>query len=106
LEPTGTVVVNANGAVLYAWYGAAEGAKITSVRFQFFQTDQEVDLSTLPAGLRGGLSGSGTITFDVTIGKRGEMNKAQVEQLCEQLPDFRSAQYSARLEILRANRLG
>lgn len=80
----------------------AEGAKITSIRFQFFQTDQEVDLSSLPAGLRGSLSGSGTLTFDVTIGKRGEMSKAQIEQLCEQLPDFRSAQYSARLEIVRA----
>lgn len=81
----------------------AEGAKITGVRFQFFQTDQEVDLSGLPSGLRGSLSGPGTLTLDVTIGKRGEMSKAQVEQLCEQLPDFRSAQYSARLEIVRAN---
>lgn len=81
----------------------AEGAKITSVRFQFFQTDQEVDLSSLPTGLRGSLSGSGTLTLDVAIGKRGEMSKAQIEQLCEQLPDFRSAQYSARLEIVRTN---
>ncbi|HNQ22499.1 MAG TPA: Ig-like domain-containing protein [Phycisphaerae bacterium] len=80
----------------------AEGAKITSIRFQFFQTDQEVDLSSLPAGLRGGLSGPGTLTLDVTIAKRGKMTKGQVEQLCEQLPDFRSAQYSARLEIVRA----
>lgn len=80
----------------------AEGAKITSIRFQFFQTDQEVDLSSLPAGLRGSLSGSGTLTLDIAIGKRGDMSKAQIEQLCEQLPDFRSAQYSARLEIVRA----
>lgn len=81
-----------------------EGAKITSIRFQFFQTDQEADLSSLPAGLRGNLSGPGSITFDVAIAKRGEMTKAQVEQFCEQLPDFRSAQYSARLEIVRTNR--
>jgi len=81
-----------------------EGAKITGVRFQFFQADQEVDLSSLPAGLRGSLSGPGTLTFDVTIAKCGEMTKAQVEQFCEQLPDFRSAQYSARLEIVRVSR--
>ncbi len=82
----------------------AEGAKITGVRFQFFQTDQEIDLSSAPAGLRGGLSGPGTLTFDVTVGKRGDLSKAQVEQLCEQLPDFRSAQYAARLEVVRTNR--
>ena len=81
----------------------AEGAKITSVRFQFFQNNQEVDLSSLPAGFRGSLSGPGSVTFDVTVAKRGDMTKAQVEQLCEQLPDFRSAQYSARLEIVRAS---
>jgi len=81
-----------------------EGAKITGARFQFFQADQEVDLSSLPAGLRGSLSGPGTLTFDVTIAKCGEMTKAQVEQFCEQLPDFRSAQYSARLEIVRVSR--
>jgi len=82
----------------------AEGAKVASIRFQYFQADQEVDLSSLPSGLRGSLSGPGTITFDVTIAKRGEMTKAQVEQLCEQLPDFRGAQYAARLEIVRASR--
>jgi hypothetical protein len=81
-----------------------EGARITSIRFQLFQTEQEVELSALPAGLRGGLSGPGTVTFDLTITKRGDMTKAQIEQLCEQLPDFRGAQYSARLEIVRANR--
>jgi len=79
----------------------AEGARIVSIRFQFFQADQEVDLSSLPAGLRGSMSGPGIVTFDVTIAKRGELTKAQVEQLCEQVPDFRSAQYSARLEIVR-----
>jgi hypothetical protein len=82
----------------------ADGAKITSARFQLFQTEQEGELSSLPAGLRGSLSGPGAITFDVTITKRGEMTKAQVEQLCEQLPDFRAAQYAARLEIVRPRR--
>lgn len=65
-----------------------EGVKITSVRFQFFQPEQQVDLSTVPAGLRGSLSGSGSMTFDVTITKQGDMTKAQIEQFCEQLPDF------------------
>jgi hypothetical protein len=79
----------------------ANGVKITSARFQLFQTEQEGELSSLPAGLRGSMSGTGAITFDVTITKRAEMTKAQVEQLCEQLPDFRAAQYAARLEIVR-----
>jgi hypothetical protein len=61
----------------------AEGAKIISVRFQLFQTEQQVDLSTLSAGLRGSLSGPGSMTFDVTITKQGEMTKAQIEQFCE-----------------------
>jgi len=81
-----------------------EGVRITGIRFQLFQTEQEVELSTLSAGLRGGLSGLGTIMFEVTISKRGDMTKPQIEQFCEQLPDFRGAQYSARLEIIRASR--
>ncbi|MGO8744420.1 MAG: Ig-like domain-containing protein [Thermoguttaceae bacterium] len=81
----------------------AEGAKIISARFQLFQTEQQVDLSTVSAGLRGSLSGPGCVTFDVTITKQGEMTKAQIEQFCEQLPDYRAAQYAARLEIIRRN---
>jgi len=83
-----------------------EGAQVTSVRFQIFQTEQEVELSNLPGGLRGGLSGQGVISFEITIAKRGELSKAQVEQFCEQLPDFPNAQYMARLEITGASAQG
>lgn len=80
--------------------------RIASVRFQLFQAEQEVDLSSLLSGLRGSLSGPGVLTFDLSVTKRGEMSKAQVEQLCEQLPDFRAAQYAARLEVVRTRGQG
>ncbi len=79
-------------------------ARIVCARFQLFQTEHEVELSGLPAGLRGSLSGSGSLGFEITITKRGEMSKAQVEQACEQLPDFRGAQYSARLDVVGQGR--
>jgi hypothetical protein len=39
------------------------------------------------------------LSFEITLAKRGDASKAQVEQYCEQLPDFRGAQYDARLEV-------
>lgn len=80
-----------------------EGARIKSVQFRWFrQSAQEEELSDLPSSLRGSLSGPGTISFEATVVMRGDMDKAQVEQLCEQLPSFQSTQYAADLEIVRA----
>lgn len=80
-----------------------EGARIAKVQFQIYTADQTVDLSTLPAGLRGSLSGQGSVSCDLLVTKAGEMSKAQIEQLCEQLPQFRGAQYGAKLDVVKPN---
>ena len=85
---------------------AMENASVNAIRFTVFQVEQEGDLSALPAGLRGSISGQGAVSFEISITKRGDMTKAQVEQLCEQLPEHRSAQYGARLEVVRRSEEG
>jgi len=77
-----------------------EGAAITRVSYKiFFQKDSIGDLSTLPAGLRGSLSGQGDLTAEITISKSGKFPKSQIESQIECLPAFPGAEYSADLEI-------
>jgi hypothetical protein len=82
---------------------AVPDARVRSIKFQIFSNEQPVDFSSVSGGLRGSLSGQGTLSFEINLGKQGDLTKAQVEQLCEQLPQFRGAQYSVRMEIVRPN---
>ena len=77
-----------------------EGAAITRVSYKiFFQKESIGDLSALPAGLRGSLSGQGDLTAEISISKSGNFPKSQVESQIESLPVLPGAEYSADMEI-------
>ena len=65
----------------------------------YFEKSNSGDLSTLPAALRGHLSGQGDILAEITISKTGSFPKSQIEQQIESLPNLSDAEYSADLEI-------
>ncbi len=78
----------------------ARGGKIAKVRFTLFLHHSTGDLSALPASLRGGLAGPGSLTAEITIIKEGDFSKAEVEQMIERLPSLPHAEYSARLDLV------
>lgn len=76
-----------------------EGAVITLVTYKIFLQAKNVgDLSTLPSGLRGALSGPGDLTAEISITKKGNFSKGQIESQIEALPSISGAEYSADLE--------
>lgn len=76
-------------------------ADITKATYKlFFQKENIGDMSTLPALLRGNLSGQGDITAEITITKNGKFAKTQIEQQVESLPSIHSADYSADLILV------
>lgn len=77
-----------------------EGAVITRVDYKIFFSKSNIgDLSTLPSGLRGSLSGQGDLTAEITISKSGKFQKFQVESQIESLPAMPGAEYSLELEV-------
>lgn len=72
---------------------------VIRVRFTVFLDNRSGDLSTLPAWLRGSLSGPGSLTAEITIAKENVGGKGDVEQLVERLPVVPGATYGARLEV-------
>jgi hypothetical protein len=50
--------------------------------------------------LRGNLSGSGSLTAEITITKDQVGGKSDIEQLAERLPGFPGASYAARLDVM------
>jgi len=73
---------------------------ITRVIFKIFYEHNNIgDLSVLPAGIRGNLSGQGDLTAEIMITKSGHLTKAQVEQQIEALPVLSGAEYSTELSI-------
>ncbi len=76
-----------------------QDAKIRRIQFFIFGEKANTDLSTLPASLRGSLTGPADVTIDLNINKQGEFSKAQVEQMTEMLPSFPGAQYRAELRV-------
>ncbi len=65
----------------------------------FFQRNNIGDLSTLPASLRGNLSGQGDVIVEISITKSGRFSKSQIEQQVESLPSIHDADYSVDLII-------
>lgn len=63
----------------------------------FYQQDNIGDMSTLPAVLRGNLSGQGGVSAEIQITKTGRFSKSQIEQQIESLPSLSGADYSADL---------
>ena len=74
-----------------------EDAVITLVIYNIFLQAKNVgDLSTLPSGLRGALNGPGDLTAEISITKKGNFAKGEVEAQIEALPSISGAEYSAR----------
>ena len=78
-----------------------EDASVKQITFRIFCEKRSCDLTILPAGLRGSVSGSGDFTADLTLTKTGEFTKAAVEQIVEKLPPLPDAVYKAELKIER-----
>lgn len=83
---------------------AAKLAEVTEgtvvrVRFVVYLDRDNEELGSLPAALRGSLSGIGDVSLELDIEEQGEFSKAQVEQMAEQLPTFPGATYRAELRI-------
>jgi hypothetical protein len=76
-----------------------ESASVKQLTFRIFCEKRNCDLATLPAGLRGSVSGLGDITADLTLTKNGDFSKAAVEQIVEKLPALPDADYKAELKI-------
>jgi hypothetical protein len=83
-------------AILLADY---ENASVRQLTFRIYCEKRNCDLATLPAGLRGSVSGLGDITADLTLSKNGDFSKAEVEQIVEKLPSLPDADYKAELKI-------
>jgi hypothetical protein len=81
--------------------GGVEGNTIQEVSFRILVNAQNVELSGFSAGVRGGLSGRGSLDVQIEATCPGPMTKAEVEARCEQLPQLPQAVYSARLQVLR-----
>ena len=68
-------------------------------RFTIYASYTDHDLASQPAAWRGALSGTGDLDIQLDITVRGPMDKAALEQHCEQLPDVPDATYAARIRI-------
>ena len=58
------------------------------VRIALLWDSRTVEMSTLPAFLRGSLTGTGNFSGDVSLDFPGSFTKAAVEEMMERLPDF------------------
>ena len=77
-----------------------EDGIITRVSYKIFLQKNNIgDLSTLPSGIRGSLSGDGDITAEITISKTGTFSKSQIEQHIESLPVISEADFSVDMEV-------
>ncbi|MEA1926979.1 MAG: hypothetical protein U9N73_02140, partial [Candidatus Auribacterota bacterium] len=76
-----------------------EDARIKEITFRIFFEKKNTDLSSLPSGLRGSMSGLGDITADLTIVKSGDFSKSEIEQVVEGLPTFPDGDYKAEMKI-------
>ena len=72
---------------------------IQSARFTIYATYTDQDLTNQPAAYRGALSGTGNLDVQLDITVQGPMDKAALEQHCEQLPDVPNATYAARILV-------
>ena len=77
-----------------------EDGIITRVVYKIFLQKNNIgDLSTLPSGIRGSLSGEGDITAEIVISKTGTFSKSQIEQHIESLPVISEAEFSVDMQV-------
>ena len=72
---------------------------IHSARFTIYASYTDHDLASQPAAYRGALSGTGSLDVQLEITVQCPMDKAVLEQHCEQLPDVPGADYAVRVRI-------
>ena len=76
-----------------------EDGIITGVTYKIFLQKNNIgDLSALPSGIRGSLSGEADITAEIVISKTGRFSKSQIEQHIESLPVISGADFSVDME--------
>jgi hypothetical protein len=86
--------------------GDVTDAAVQQVSFRILANAQDVELSGFSSGVRGGLSGKGSLDVQIELTCPGPMTKAEVEAKCEQLPQLPHGSYSARLRVLRKREAG
>ena len=74
--------------------------EIAKVKFQVFSKYQGTNLADHPSAIRGGLTCGGDLEVQIDLAIPGPMDKAQVESLCESLPNLPDGTYSARLSVV------
>jgi hypothetical protein len=79
-----------------------EGCHVKQVTFRVYYERRNADLGSLPAGIRGAMSGLGDVTADLTISRSGDFTKGDVEALAESLPSFAEGDYRAEMKVLSA----
>jgi hypothetical protein len=73
---------------------------ITRVTYKIFLQKNNIgDLSALPSGIRGSLSGEADITAEIVISKTGTFSKSQIERHIESLPVISEADFSVDMEV-------
>lgn len=77
-----------------------DDCRVKEIICRIFFERKNVDFGTLPAGLRGSLSGLGTITADLTISRTGDFSKSEAEQIVEGLPSFPEGEYKAEMKVM------
>jgi len=65
-----------------------DGKRALRVRFAITYEDRQMDISSLPAFIRGSLTGAGKFEGEAAIEFNGSYGKAQIEEMVERLPDF------------------
>jgi len=77
-----------------------EGGIITRLAYKIFLQKENIgDLSAMPSGIRGSLSGEGNITAEIIISKTGTFSKSQIEQHIESLPVITDAEFSVDMQV-------
>jgi hypothetical protein len=74
-------------------------SKVVKAKFQVFGKYQGANLADHPSAIRGGLTCGADLEVQIDLAIPGPMDKAQVESLCESLPNLPDGTYSARLSV-------
>ncbi|MDR4485399.1 MAG: hypothetical protein R3B95_19740, partial [Nitrospirales bacterium] len=77
-----------------------EGTGVLHISFRILANAQDIELSGLDSGIRGALSGKGTIDVQIELTCPGPMTKAEAEGRCEKLPTLHQGNYSATMRIV------
>ena len=80
-----------------------ENDTVNKVMVRVFFEKETGELSNFDAALRGGLSGAGKLSTEITIEKKGTFSKAEVEDILYKLPTYtENAFYSCELIVVKS----